>query len=385
MDKVMSSQSMQGNKFTLYIGVVLEDKQDNVDSLKVQLSELTPYIEGAVEPKVAVKQVGDNSSGYKSSVETTNVIEADYFNLITNRRYPPDVKKNELVFIFNYADTDTYYWYPIGRMDNLRRTERLTFSICDLATPPDSIDEENSYTFEMDTKNEKRILLQTSNSDGEQFKYLIKIDAKANTITIGDNNNNVILLDSNVPRIFLRNTNGAHIDLSGNNAIVCAPEDVIIRGGRQIVLDAPVWTTRDKAGSGGCVIECKNFAVHADSSVVLKSPSVGANGAFVADTVVTDFVQSGSYNTGGKGSNYTPTESNIKAGTATTPGNSPNSGGGGESNRYCSAWDQVEPMTDNLAKAIEKLAAKIQVDVSGETSNARQLASQSKMLKNRGE
>ena len=396
-----------GNKFSLYFGIAVEDKLPNAETLHICILELNPFVEGEIKQETETVQVGDDTSGIRENATLSNSIEADYFSILTNRRYAPDVKKGEQVFVFRYADSRKYYWFPIGRDDYLRRTERYTIGVSNNQTTPNGLSDNNSYTLELDTKYNKHIFIKTSKTDGEKFQYLIKIDAKQNTVHICDDNDNQILLDSNVPRIFLSNSEGAFIDIVKKNVMIAALEDVIIKAGRQFVLDTPIISSQNTIGSGATEFNSRNMTFNANGSFVVNSPSIGLNGAVVANSVVADGVLSSGYSTGHVSisrsiksvvkkittkavdtiTQYIGTVVNIFTGTATTPSNPPRGAAGDGSNRYCAAWDHTDPAFDTVCEAIEKIAKSpyVNVDVSSLVAQARELSKQSKMLRNRGE
>lgn len=83
---------------------------------------------------------------YSGTVEASNFVTATYLGTESNRRYPPDVRKNEQVFVFNYSDQDKYFWISSGRDDVLRRVERYNISVSDLSsTPVDQLTDDNTY------------------------------------------------------------------------------------------------------------------------------------------------------------------------------------------------------------------------------------------------
>lgn len=283
-----------GNNFSIYFGIVLEDKLPNNDTIQVELTELTPFVDNNVETKSDMVKVGDSNTGSYENVEISNAVDAEYFSLITNRRYPPDVKKGEQVLIFRYADSKKYYWYPIGRDDRLRKLERYTISVSNNVTTPDGLSDGNCYTIDLDTLYNKHILLRTSKSAGEPFQYVIDIDAANSTIHICDDINNQILLDSKVPRILLSNSEGAFIDIAKRNVLITALDDIILKAGRQILTDSPATSMKGES------LEIKNTAtsIRSSNSTVVESSKVGLDGSVVANTIQTSHVKSGGYSTG---------------------------------------------------------------------------------------
>lgn len=110
----MDATSQKGNNLNLFIGTIVEDKERESKIVKVICTEITPPHDAEqLIPITGTTNVDsgtdDESQAYASTVEQSNVIEAEWYNLVTNRMYPPDVVKGEQVFVFSYGDTDKYY------------------------------------------------------------------------------------------------------------------------------------------------------------------------------------------------------------------------------------------------------------------------------------
>lgn len=396
-----------GNKFSVYFGIVLEDKLPNVETLSVQLLEINPFTDGKVEVQTDTIDVGDSATDTFETVEVSNAIEATYFSFLTNRAYAPDVKKNEQVLVFRYADSQNYYWFPLGRDDHLRRTERVTIRASNNLTVPQGLSDNNSYTLELDTKYQGHILLKTSKTSGEKYQYQIKIDTQKNTIQICDDKNNQILLDSNVPRVLLTNNNGSMVDVVKKNVNILAPEDIILKAGRQILINSPIICAKNEQGSGVTEWNCKNFTLNSSSSIVNKSPSIGLNGAVVAKTIAAKHVKSGGYSTGSVSTgfnlrrsianivsdvenigltHYTGAEVNLKTGTGTEPNNPPQDSDFNNQDRHCAAWEQVTAAVNEICSALKALSgAHYNPDVSGYASSAESIIETAIMNLNRGQ
>lgn len=113
----------------------------------------------------------------------------------SNRDTAPDVRKNETVLIFRFADEQEYYWDTIFREPELRRLERVRYSYCNRPEGLEAYDDDTSYWLEYSTV-DQHVWLHTSDNNGEPCKYDIKIDSKAGTVTIKDDIGNIIHLDS---------------------------------------------------------------------------------------------------------------------------------------------------------------------------------------------
>ena len=237
----VSHTSQQGDQWHIFRGKAVEDKAPESRELKVQLDEQMPYMEGKLE-----KIENEAPAGDVGIVKTSNYVTATYMGLESNRTFPPDIYQGEQVVVFNYGDSDKYYWYSSGRDDNMRRVERLRFHVADLQQTVKELNEDNTYFIEFDTLHNKRILIQTAKTDGEKYRYLLQFDAKENTIRICDDGDNEILVESDTPRVFLRNRDGTYIDANKRNLILFAPEDIVFKAGRQIIEDTPMKTARER-------------------------------------------------------------------------------------------------------------------------------------------
>ena len=374
----VSPESQQGSKFTVYLGIVLEDKDPFSRNIKVHLQEILPFLTGEIKPITDKKQVSSDN-GYTGKVETTNVIEAKYFGVHTNRRYPPDIRKNEQVLVLNYADSDTYYWLSLGRDDNLRRLERVNLSASDHKDPGADLTDENTYYIELDTLFEKRIILCTSNADGEKYRYTLIFDAKNNKVILCDNADNEIIIESDIPRVRMRNRDGTILDLAQKNMSLIVPQDYLLKVGRQAVFDIPALSVKNTNGSGATEWDVTDLHMNSKKSVVLKAPAIELDGAVHAKTVVSGPMQSTGYSTGADGGAYSGVKINKENGSGSAPSNPPNTGGGGSSNRHAAAWEQVAPALKLLAQCIEQLGG------CSDVSSVIALADASKMPLNKGE
>ena len=137
----------------------------------------------------------------------------------SNRITPPDVVKNESVIIMKFGDTDEYYWTTIFREPMLRRLETVLYAFGNLAKGLVKWDKTSSYWFEVST-HDKYLHLKTTKSNGEAFEYDVKIDTDKSNLTIKDNIDNQIVLDSPSKTITLKQTEGSMVELSPRKVVV---------------------------------------------------------------------------------------------------------------------------------------------------------------------
>ena len=192
------------NHWSLYIGVMTETTSyRNQRKFNIYVSELAPFAEGDIQPELFENkfELENVYTGQKEQGKVTvskNII-ADYFGL-TSSLDVPTMYKGQQVLVLNYGHNDRWYWIPLERDDHLKTFERYRIHCNDVSktnkkpdTDPEDLEgkfkgitDDNSYFFEIDTKDKKMIRLSTCNSDGEDFHYHFEIDAEAHTVKLWD-------------------------------------------------------------------------------------------------------------------------------------------------------------------------------------------------------
>lgn len=229
-------------KFDVFFGVAVEDKALDSRKLRVFLRELTPFAGGDLknnarsETYTMKDEAGNDISG---NVKTTNNVVADFFGMNSNSAFPPCVVAGEQVIVFKYEGEDKYYWMPAGRDDNMRKTEIMRLAVSGDNAENKSLSESNTYFVEMDSKVGKRIRMHTSKANGEAFGYDFSMDAGTNTITLGDDVGNKVIIDSNTNKLTLTNKEGSVISLNGKDIVIMAAGNLVMRAAGTMYLDGP--------------------------------------------------------------------------------------------------------------------------------------------------
>lgn len=226
----------------MFFGLVAEDKPLTSRLIKVFVKEMSPHATGKLADNTSSESfsvAGADGKPISGNVKTTSCVTAEYMDLIPNRSFPPDVVKGEQVILFQYANSDIYYWISAGRDDKLRRGEILRFGASDDMAVVKDLTDANTYYIELDTKVSKRIRLSTCKSNGEAFKYELIFDAKNNKLTLGDDKKNQIEMFSDIPRIVLHNTSGTTVDMNDKNLLLVAMQDMLIRADESILVKTP--------------------------------------------------------------------------------------------------------------------------------------------------
>ena len=218
----MPVNSNELNPVKEYSGYAICDKEENSRELKVFCPDLLPFHTGKLLPTDATVRVvnsSNTSSTYSNDVCESNYITCTYRDDSSNHTaFPPDVRAGEQVTVIKLGDNEQqYFWKPCARTEGNRRTETHRIAISGTLDNDTVLNNDNSYYFEMDTRRSHSITLSTNKADGEQFKYMLKIDADNNLVMLGDDVGNAILIDSAGQSITMQTKSGATIQIQQND------------------------------------------------------------------------------------------------------------------------------------------------------------------------
>lgn len=278
------------------IGIVLQDKAAGSRELLIYPQDTLLPMDGELNPVAnKIKLTNGDSVG---EVTETNAIRALYWgNELSDT--PPDVVKGEEVELILDEDTGQIYWKSSGRTSKLRSRERKELRSSNQEGYQKNLDDSNSYLIRIDTLTTKEIRIQTSMSDGEEFAYTILISPSEKKITICDNENNQIGIESDKTRVYLRNKDNTIINAEKKSLLLGAVEDIILKAERQIVLNTPCLTSANDVDSGCMVWNGKSMHLKLENNCVITAPNgVGLHGPVEAETLVAGAVQAEDYCTG---------------------------------------------------------------------------------------
>lgn len=265
-------------RITTLIGRAAEDLSEGSISLKVMVPQLNPAATGAVKPTTSKSLIETRTSDgvvENAWAETTNTITATYLGL-SNIKYPPTVRTGEQVMLYQFGDSDAYYWQSLGRDPELRRLDTWRVEVSNKTETTGELTDDNTYFIEMDTKT-STLTIKTSKSNGEVARYTLRIDGKSGELLLGDDKGNSFFIDSKKPQVRMANADGAMVNLDKKDAYLVAPQDVVLKAGRQCIIDAPVMTQR-ASGGGVCEFTTGAMAINADVAITLNAPVVGIGG-----------------------------------------------------------------------------------------------------------
>lgn len=272
--------SPMSDRWRVFIGYLAESTgYRNQRTFHVYVPEYLPTLTGDITPETAthIVEITNVMTNQKESVnvKTATTITAEYLGVLTSRTVPT-MYKNQQVLVLNFATDDRFFWLPLERDDYLRTFEQIRFSALDQAitnkstvvgkdieSKQASITDDNSYFFEIDTKYHKHIVMSTSASDGEAWRYFFKIDANSRSVEIWDQSiddpsipSNSIKLESQpIPgcrgRIKLENAAGTSITMEDKNMAIHVPKNLEIFVGGNLVTHVDGTTTSSFKGAVG--------------------------------------------------------------------------------------------------------------------------------------
>lgn len=268
------------DRWRVFIGYLAESTgYRNQRTFHIYVPEYLPTLTGDITPETATHtvEVTNVMTNQKESVnvQTATTITAEYLGVLTSRTVPT-MYKNQQVLVLNFATDDRFFWLPLERDDYMRTFEQIRFSALDQAITNKSaaigddvegkqagITDDNTYFFEIDTKYHKHILLSTSATDGEDWRYFFKIDTNSRSVEIWDQSvkdksipSNSIKLESQpIPgcrgRIKLENASGTSITLEDKNMAIHVPKNLEFYVGGNLVTHVEGTTSSSFKGSVG--------------------------------------------------------------------------------------------------------------------------------------
>jgi hypothetical protein len=199
--------------------------------LEVTLIEALPFYHGDINSDTTTfnsKYESKSGSVKDEEVETSLSVKAKWLPRGQgNRITPPNIRRGERLLIHRLGNTDQYFWEEIESDNHLRKLETVIWIFSATKNEKDSIDIDSCYTLEVSTHS-KRIRLTTSSANEEPYKYVIDLDTAFGSLTIKDDIDNVIKLESKPKRILLKNGDNSLLHILDKRLHLHADEEVLI-------------------------------------------------------------------------------------------------------------------------------------------------------------
>lgn len=219
-------QAPQTSAFHFYsVGMVAANKLRGSSVIEVTPIEVTQLLSGELTDNVTeVELSGSDSLGQSYSVKSkmTASLQAHWIPMTdTNRLTAPDVRRGEMVAIYQFGDSDVYHWATLRDMHYLRRLETVTyvFSADPNAAADPTID--NCYYLEVST-HDGLVTFKTSKANGEPFGYTLQFNTKEGRVVLTDDVDNYITIDSEQNLLEMRSSEGSFMQILGKDIAIHA-------------------------------------------------------------------------------------------------------------------------------------------------------------------
>lgn len=269
---------METSRLRIYsLGIVAENKELTITDDQGNTSpnpwilatpiEQLMMLDGEIKSNPLTPEAqGTDATGasYSTKVTVDNAVKAKWFNMSSNRHTAPDVRRGERVLLWQYGDTDTFFWSELNWDNHLRKLETvvMTFS----GTQDESADSthpDNCYYLEVST-HEGLITLKTSKANKEFCAYVLQINAKNGVVVLMDDVGNSIQMDAKNTLIALVNSMGTVLNLDKKKIFAHADETITLEAKDSIYLNA----------TNGINLKCKDFLLDASNSVTVKTQTI---------------------------------------------------------------------------------------------------------------
>lgn len=210
----MDERKQSGLRF-YSLGIVLVDKPAGTDFIQVDPIEDFVLDDGKIkfdDRKYNITLRDHKDIPRNSTIVGGSMVEAKWIPFgDSNRDTAPDVRYHETVMLWRFNDDQKYYWTTMFREPTLRKLERVRYSYSNRSGDFQAYDDDTSYWVEISTI-DQHIVVKTSGNQGEAASYEIKIDAGGGSLTIKDDLDNSIELNSKAGTLVLAAKNSVVIN-----------------------------------------------------------------------------------------------------------------------------------------------------------------------------
>lgn len=224
------------------IGTVAANKPRNTTKIEVTPLEAVSQTNGELTDNmdtVTLKGKTDIGASFETQINTSASITAEWLPLGTpNRTTAPDVRRGEQVLIFEFADTNEYWWTTLKNTDKLRKLETVILAFSATTDEEAKATAENTYFIEIST-HDKRIHLHTSKANGEPYSYDVLLDTAQGEFQLTDDIKNTIFLSSREKQLVLLNADGSFLDINKKIININAVDTINLNAGKGIYMSAP--------------------------------------------------------------------------------------------------------------------------------------------------
>jgi len=267
-DNYIPEETMISKMRFYSIGIVAVNKPLSSKDIEVTPKEELVFIDGDIsDQRSDYKSKGTDAAGaaYETTIKSTSSVKATWLSLAgSNRVTAPDVRRGELVMLYQFGNAKQLYWTTLKEDIKLRKLETVIYAYSDTKDEAKDGKSDTTYYFEIST-HKKTITLHTCKEDKEPYMYDIQLNTKEGLLTINDDIGNHIYLNSKDRRIELMNTDNSFVNIEKKNITISSSDSIIMKS-KNITLQSTSHTT-----------QASNIAISGGSSINISSPATSVN------------------------------------------------------------------------------------------------------------
>ena len=196
-----SNQSTKGSLFRLYcVGIVALNKKFHENTIEFTPVENVPHLDGELNDQweeVTAQGTDAERKPYDSNVKFTKTLNAVWLPMHqSNRMTAPDVRRGEKVLIYQFGNSQNFFWDTLDNYTKVRRLEAAVYGYCATKEENVEMNADNTYVQGVSTAEKIITLISTTKKNEEKYKYQIFIDTKNYHIVIRDDYENRIVLQT---------------------------------------------------------------------------------------------------------------------------------------------------------------------------------------------
>ena len=251
---------LQVSKLHFYsLGIVGANKALNSMEIEVTPTEELTMLDGEVNSdQTNVTSTGEDVGGnaYSTTVATANTIKATWLKIgVGNRLTAPDVRRGAAVVIYQFGDSDTYYWCTLQDDSQLRKLETVIWGFSGTTDEDAKNDASNMYYMEIST-HKQMVTFHTSKANGEFCMYDFQFNTKDGKVILTDDVGNWFMLDSAAHTLHMENVDGSIIDITKKIATITTLDQINMKSTNQINMETDTITI--KANTGNFNVDTQN-------------------------------------------------------------------------------------------------------------------------------
>jgi hypothetical protein len=212
--------------------IVAENKALSSKLIEVTPIEELPMLDGQLtSDKVDISSAGQKADGshYATKVKTSTTLQAEWLPMgNSNRLTAPDVQTGERVILYQFGETEKYYWTTLMDDSRFRRLETVIYGISATRDTKGVLTHDNMYYLEV-SSHRKIIAIHTSQADGEPFGYDLQINTSEGKIIFTDTSNNRFELFSSEKRVRIKNSDDSTVEVLAGVANIFTNEEINMR------------------------------------------------------------------------------------------------------------------------------------------------------------